>query len=45
MINHAYTQGGEKRLKGVQFAFSVVTGTIAFSLGKKVGRFTAQNGT
>jgi hypothetical protein len=30
------SQNGEKRLKGVQFALPVVTGTIAFSLGKKV---------
>ena len=29
-------QNGEKRLKGVQLAFPILTGTIAFSLGKKV---------
>jgi hypothetical protein len=31
-----FSQSGEKRLKGVQFSFPVITGTLAFSLGKKV---------
>ena len=35
-FSHPSTQNGEKRLKGVELSFAVITGTIAFSLGKKV---------
>jgi len=35
-------QNGEKRMKGVQLAIPVVTGTVAISLGKKVGFLNAR---
>ncbi|KAG7674037.1 hypothetical protein Ndes2526B_g02481 [Nannochloris sp. 'desiccata'] len=36
---------GEKRLKGVQFSFPIITGTLAFSLGKKASEYATHRWT